>query len=212
MEPIYKNEEGFRRKTFFKRFKKIIKEIVKAVAILVFYVYCLVFFVLGFLNVYDSIFLDNVPFVSNLGMSPEKKYINMPEYFDIISPDEWTSEERFEFFLPSMLILDKVCPDVSYWVREKYESGNIIYDGESNETLARYDFFTKKLIVTEGFFSLKGDKQAAVLSHEFRHSRQSTTKIIRRIILIIFTGNKNEDFIENDAFLFENEIYFAIHS
>lgn len=170
------------------------------------------FFVLGFLNVYDSIFLDNVPFVSNLGMSPEKKYINMPEYFDMISPDEWTSEERFEFFLPSMLILDKVCPDVSYWVREKYQSGNIIYDGESNETLARYDFFTKKLTVTEGFFSLKGDKQAAVLSHEFRHSRQSTTKIIRRIILIIFTGNKNEDFIENDAFLFENEIYFAIHS
>lgn len=156
------------------------------------------------------IFPEIVPQIQHLGFRPEKAWVdhNLNQEFE---PKDLSEFELWEDLQKALELLDLTCPEASDWVRDQHNNGNIIYDWEYDYTMARFDFLSRKLTLTSGFYQLREGEKATTLAHEYRHSIQNRTKFIKRIIFQLLTGKTHEYVVEDDADLFESRLYIALH-
>ncbi len=124
--------------------------------------------------------------------------------------------ERWCGLAPALAILDEVNPEVAAWVRDRQARGKLVFSngytrpGDNRYSLARYDHFRGELIVQRGLFAEADGQIAAILCHEFRHSRQNAAKLLRCALSFVLQGEGDRSILENDAELYEREAEIAI--
>ncbi len=125
----------------------------------------------------------------------------------------WSSdpEENWQALQPTIAICDEVVPHVGEWVRERYAAGKIQWrDDPNSPTLARWHSVSKTLSIDRAFFDGDDGRKASWLSHEWRHSRQNKGKVSRCALSLILLFRQQTDIVENDAWLYERQVYLAI--
>jgi hypothetical protein len=76
--------------------------------------------------------------------------------------------------------------------------------------LAKFDHGRQALVVHRALFAEDDGSVAAILCHEFRHSRQSSPKRFRYALSFLFVNGGDASIVENDAMLYEREARAAI--
>ena len=122
-----------------------------------------------------------------------------------------TDEEWWQSLKSTLVILDKVAPHVSDWVRKQKSEGRIVFESELNQTYARYDYIDNTLIINYFTMMETDGRKASILAHEWRHSRQNWCKWIKSLVSCIILSNKNENILETDAYLYEAEVSLAFY-
>lgn len=165
--------------------------------------------ILGSLSVYDFTVGENVPEIISLTIFDRELHMARVNTTHYLATD-FKEEECWDAIQPSLQILDKVCPEVSEWVRDRHANGKLVWECEYSGTYAKYDYIDKTLTFNKlSFFKNDGIK-ASILAHEFRHSRQSFTKFYRSVVACMICQEPKPDVVENDAYLFEKRIIIAI--
>lgn len=123
---------------------------------------------------------------------------------------------RWRGLTPALAILDEVNPAVATWVRQQYERGAVVFSDrycgnqENCDVVAKYDHLQRKLILYRAFFTDDDGTAAAILCHEFRHSRQNSAKVFRYALSTLLASQGDASIVENDAELYEHEARVAI--
>jgi len=126
------------------------------------------------------------------------------------------AETRWKGLLPALAIVDQVNPAVAKWVREKHDRGLVVFGDDYRTTtdfvgaLAKYDMFRGRIVVKRGLFCENDGTIAAILCHEYRHSRQNLGKFGQYVLSFLFTREGDLSIIENDAVIYEQEAHNAI--
>ena len=110
----------------------------------------------------------------------------------------------------SLLFLDVVCPACSKWVREKYESGQLVFDARECGLYGWYHPATGKVGVC--FFALSDSttELACTLAHEYRHSRQGILRGVQCEIAKTFGVDRTFELVEAEAYEFEERVRRAM--
>ena len=117
---------------------------------------------------------------------------------------------------PVLAILDEVNPTVATWVRQQHERGTLVFsdrycgEQQSRGAVSKYDYFQGRLIVYRAMFEESDGNAAAILCHEFRHSRQNPAKVLRYAMSFVLANDGDASIVENDAELYEHEACVAI--
>ncbi len=123
---------------------------------------------------------------------------------------------RWQGLAPALAILDQVDPPVADWVRQRHVEGAILfsddYSGKRDKvgSYAKYDHFPGRLIVHRALFEEKDGTVAAILCHEYRHSRQNLAKVVTYALSFVFAKDGDSSIVENDAVLYERQATVAI--
>lgn len=140
-------------------------------------------------------------------------------------PLDESPHPRWRALQDTLAVLDDINPVVASWVRYHHANGSLIFiTGEGKpldskspnsptnvQAVAKYDYLNHKLYISTVFYYEKNDRRAALLCHEYRHSRQNVGKFFRYMLSHAFTRGGSPDIIENDACLYENEALKAIY-
>jgi len=127
-----------------------------------------------------------------------------------------TDQARWQGLTPALAILSEVNPEVAAWVRQTHQDGKLHFSrrakGGANPfgQLAKYDAIRGELTVTSGLFAENDGTIAAVLCHEYRHSRQRIPKTMVYALSFLWRAGGDSAIIENDALLYEQEANLAI--
>lgn len=122
---------------------------------------------------------------------------------DKIDPDEcWIALQ------PTIDILQKVNPTIAEWIIQCHEENNLIFEqpGVSQNRLAMYDVIARKVHIYPALFAGSDGDKAAVIAHEYRHSRQNFWKFYRYLFVYHLGGmtDFNSDYlIETEANYYE---------
>ncbi len=165
--------------------------------------------ILGGFSVYEFFIEDEVPRIRTLTHRDRELEMARSNTTRSLAFD-FKEEECWDALQPTLQILDKVCPEVSKWVRDRHANGKIVWEKKMTMTYARYDYINKKLIFNRISFYENDGVKASILAHEFRHSRQSFTKFYRSVVACMICREPKPNIVENDAYLFENKIIVAI--
>jgi len=129
---------------------------------------------------------------------------------------ETGDEARWQGLATALAILDQVCPEVASWVRQRRQAGALVFSDEycrgrdKQASLARYDHVGRRLIVQRALFEECDGEIAAVLCHEYRHSRQNAAKLVKCALSFVLTADGDRSILENDALLYEHQARLAI--
>jgi hypothetical protein len=128
-----------------------------------------------------------------------------------------SDDDRWRGLASALGILDDVNPVVAAWVRKKHEDGSLVFSNQycadrcrQIPALARYDHFHRTLLVQRALFDEKDGEIAAVLCHEYRHSRQNPAKLLRCALSFAIMSEGDPSILENDAIVYEQEARAAI--
>ena len=117
---------------------------------------------------------------------------------------------------PALAILAEVNPEVAAWVRQTHQDGKLHFTNRAKRCasptgqLAKYDALRGELTVFGGLFAQNDGTIAAVLCHEYRHSRQRFPKTMVYALSFLWMDGGDPAIIENDALLYEQEANLAI--
>ena len=123
---------------------------------------------------------------------------------------------RWQALTPALTILAEVNPEVARWVHQTRQEGKLIFTncakiGESSSNqLAEFDALRRELTISRGLFAENDGTIAAVLCHEYRHSRQRFPKIMVYALSFLVSHGGDPAIIENDALLYEQDANLAI--
>jgi hypothetical protein len=155
---------------------------------------------------------------------------NIPEFAPLTSRDKnprhcsspqcvlarTSDAERWRGLAPALAIVEEVNPHAAAWVRERHARGALVFSnqdvraGSVHASLARYDHFRRRLIVQRGLFAQEDGEVAAVLCHEYRHSRQNAAKVVKCALSFAVAASGDRSILENDAVLYEQAARLAI--
>jgi hypothetical protein len=127
-----------------------------------------------------------------------------------------SAEERWAGLAPALAIVDQVSPPVAAWVRQRWQTHTLVFSDRFSGTtqhrgsVAAYDHFRGRLTIDRAVFYENDGTVAAILCHEFRHSRQSSAKVFRYALSFLSKPDGDPSIIENDAELFEHDTRVAI--
>jgi hypothetical protein len=125
-------------------------------------------------------------------------------------------EARWQGLAPALAILDQVNPQVASWLRQKHDEGRVVFSDNyggghvKRGSLAEYDYFRRTLIVHRTLFEENDGEVAAILCHEYRHSRQSLARVLKCALSFVVTADGDRSIVESDALLYEREARDAI--
>ena len=162
----------------------------------------------GAMDIYDTLHPEISPYVGCVGVQAVRHAVRHPGN-EPVSPGE-AEASGLKYVQPGLIILDDVCPEVSAWVRRLHSGGRILFRGRHDDGFARYDLVSGTLILCPRFFDSAADVKAEVLAHEYRHSLQNLTRLIRSAVHDCLGDETSEDVIENAAYRFEYEIHDGI--
>jgi hypothetical protein len=141
------------------------------------------------------------------GLDPYR--ISTGDYFG----NETDAESHWNGLSPALAILDRVNPTVAKWVRDKHDSGLVVFGDkcpakpDSGAALAKYDVFRDRIVVNRELFCENDGTIAATLCHEYRHSRQNLGKYCQYVLSFLFVRGGDPSIIENDAVIYEQEAH-----
>ncbi len=125
-------------------------------------------------------------------------------------------EARWQGLAPALAILDQVNPQVASWLRQKHDEGRVVFSDNyggghvRRGSLAEYDYFRRTLVVHRTLFEENDGEVAAILCHEYRHSRQNLARLFKYALSFVVTADGDPSIVESDALLFEREARDAI--
>jgi transcriptional regulator with GAF, ATPase, and Fis domain len=125
-------------------------------------------------------------------------------------------EARWQGLAAALSILDQVNPQVATWLRQKHEQGRVVFsdsyraEGNKHGSLAEYDHVRRALVVHRMLFEENDGEVAAILCHEYRHSRQNLARVFKCALSFVVTADGDRSIVENDALLYEREARDAI--
>lgn len=125
-------------------------------------------------------------------------------------------EERWQGLSTALTLLRHTNPDVAAWVEGLQEKGRLVFTAPTTGTddpvgyLAKFDLFQRELRISPGLFAEPDGSVAAILSHEYRHSRQAFPKVFSYALSFVFLKGGDPSIIENDAVIYEQEARRAI--
>ncbi|NLF70718.1 MAG: hypothetical protein GX575_16930 [Candidatus Anammoximicrobium sp.] len=123
---------------------------------------------------------------------------------------------RWQGLMPAMAILSHVNPEVAAWIRQTRRDGKLHFaqgvkaGKHPVSQLAQYDALRGRLTIASGLFAENDGTIAAVLCHEYRHSRQRVPKTVVYALSFLWKEGGDPALIENDALLYEQEANLAI--
>jgi len=166
-------------------------------------------FLLGIAATYDITIGDGeIPEPTFIGRGSRESVMvlfNTSSHIKTASSDEewWSSLDS------TLVILDKIAPHVSEWVREQKAEGRIVFEREPTGTYARYDYFEDVLIVNYVTMTEVDGRKASIFAHEWRHSKQNGAKWTKSIMACMILGEKKESILEDEAYLYEAKLLLA---
>lgn len=140
--------------------------------------------------------------------SPEYKLIYQSPHTHLLS--DWDEEKCWVALQEPLQILDRVCPEASHWVRDRYQTGHFIWEKENSGCYAKFHYVDRDLTINRILFAENNGTIAAILAHEFRHSRQNFTKFFRATVACSILREPRASIVEDEAELFEAQVIIAI--
>lgn len=170
-----------------------------------------VVFTLGGMSVYDLVVGDGViPEPTQLGIgSPIREMAKFNTTKDFYGRNI-SDQEFWDGLQPAINILHKTAPHVEEWILEQQASGKLQY-GKETGVFATFDCISRELTVYPILLTEQDGIKASILAHEWRHSVQNNQKFTKYILSYVLTRKLNEDLVENDAYLYESQVYEAIY-
>jgi hypothetical protein len=123
---------------------------------------------------------------------------------------EWDEEKCWVALQEPLQILDRVCPEASHWVRDRYQLGHLIWEEEYSGCYAKFHYVNRDLTINKILFAENNGRIASILAHEFRHSRQNFTKFFRATVACSILREPRPCIVEDEAELFEAQVLIAI--
>lgn len=120
-----------------------------------------------------------------------------------------SNAERWEHMATSLHYLDLVCPEVSEWVRGRWDTGRLVFDTNSplsERCYAWYQHVRGVLGITMHGLARDEVELACTLAHEFRHSRQSLFQVVQVAIADLVGVRYRRDVMESEAYDFEDQV------
>lgn len=146
-------------------------------------------------------------------IKPAVRWIELPPHvFQDRAALLWMSDQqRWSELSNALLILDTVCPDVSAWTRDRWDTGHLEFETAAGPYWARWKPWPfARVSITLCLLECGSDAYIAqVLAHEFRHSRQPTLPAIQCGIAAM-CGLDRKDLVESEAEEFEARVARAI--
>ena len=124
--------------------------------------------------------------------------------------------ERWEGLAPALAILRHTNAEVAEWVEGMRAEDRLVFTSgakiarERMNYLAKFDLFERELRISPGLYAEPDGSVAAILAHEYRHSRQGFPKILSYALSHIFLEGGDPSIVENDAVIYEQEARRAI--
>lgn len=167
---------------------------------------------LGACDVYEFFYPEKSPETCYIGsISFEKTNIRANTTRMINRKETLDPDECWEAIQPTLCILNKVCPDAYLWFNNRKECGKLVWEPEeSNRYLAKYNYTTGVVRINRSLLFENDGTKASIIAHEYRHSLQSFTKPYKAVIAMMLTREYSPWIIENDACLFEKQVYLSI--
>lgn len=129
---------------------------------------------------------------------------------------ETAESTRWQALAPALAILSEVNLEAAAWVQQTRQDGKLSFANRAKTSvsstgeLAKYDALRGELTVFGGLFAQNDGTLAAVLCHEYRHSRQRFPKTLVYAMSFLRIHGGDPAIIENDALLYEQEANLAI--
>jgi hypothetical protein len=76
--------------------------------------------------------------------------------------------------------------------------------------LAKFNWMNRCLYIDKGLFAESDGEIAVTLAHEYRHSRQNYTKMLKYAFSTFWKKDGDDSIVENDARFYETKAYNAI--
>ena len=127
-----------------------------------------------------------------------------------------SATERWEGLAPALVILQNTNPEVADWVERTHMEGRLVFTDGAKDALdrvsylAKFDLFLRELRISPGLYAEPDGSVAAILAHEYRHSRQGFPKILCHALSFFFIKGGDPSIVENDAVIYEQEARRAI--
>ena len=130
--------------------------------------------------------------------------------------DEATAETRWKGLSPASGHTRQRESDGGQLAAREARQGLVMFGDEYRTTgdpqgaLAKYDMFRGRIVVKRELFCENDGTIAAILCHEYRHSRQNLGKFGQYVLSFLFVREGDLSIIENDAVVYEQEAHNAI--
>jgi hypothetical protein len=127
-----------------------------------------------------------------------------------------SDQDRWEGLAPTLAILMQTNPEVALWVGDMHAEGRLVFNDSGAEgkssvnSLAKFDHFDRELRISPGLYAEPDGAAAAVLCHEYRHSRQRLPKVLNYALSFLFRKGGDPSIVEHDAVIYEQEARRAI--
>ncbi len=118
---------------------------------------------------------------------------------------------RWSGLSPALAILAEANPEVARWAESLHAEGRLVFTdhadggGEMANSLAKFDHFSRKLRINPGLYAEPDGSIAAILCHEYRHSRQGFPKVFSYALSFVLREGGDPAIVENDAVLYEQQ-------
>ena len=118
---------------------------------------------------------------------------------------------RWSGLSPALAILAAANPEVAHWTEGLHTEGRLVFTdqpeggGEIGNSLARFDHLSRKLRINPGLYAEPDGSIAAILCHEYRHSRQGFPKVFSYALSFVLREGGDPSIVENDAVLYEQQ-------
>lgn len=118
---------------------------------------------------------------------------------------------RWSGLSPALAILAQANPEVARWAESLHAEGRLVFTdhpaggGEMTCSLAKFDHLSRKLRINPGLYAEPDGSIAAILCHEYRHSRQGFPKVFGYALSFVLRKGGDPSIVENDAVLYEQQ-------
>jgi len=172
-----------------------------------------VIFTLGGMSVLDVVFGDGViPEPIQLGIKdPIRDMARFNTTQNLYGTGTLVSDQEFwDSLQPTINILHATAPHVEKWMLDQKANGKIKYSSGVG-VFATFDCISRELTIHSILLSEQDGVKASILAHEWRHSVQNNHKFTKYVLSYVITRKLHEDLVENDAYLYESQVYEAIY-
>ncbi len=181
--------------------------------------------IIGFCTIYDEAIGDGaLPSFNTLkAISPAFAAQAIRNTTQTLQPDA-SEAKHWQAMAPSRELLTALSPEIAAWLyklrqqdrlafHEPSESLPTVFHAASEtQVIAAYRHLDGTLYLGQTFWRLSDGQKAAVLAHEYRHSRQNLPKRISRQLAQIAGGGglHYQSLIEDEAFAYERQAQAAL--
>lgn len=162
---------------------------------------------------------DEVSRFKSVDVSPRIAALVSGNATAYLGPDP-APDEAWHALQPTLQLLEAANPDIAAWLSDLHARNRIVHgfrlpiDHPAYEgSLAFQSPVIPYLMLSPGFYAEPDIDKAAILAHEFRHSRQNFAKVVGERAWQGFTlkvfFKPDDTRLEDEAYLYQSDFYKA---